>query len=320
MDYQDYYKILGVSRDAGQDEIKKAFRRLARQYHPDVNPDNPDAEAKFKQINEAYEVLSDEEKRKLYDRLGSNWRDYQRSGGTSDGFDWSQWVNQPGGYRVEYGAPGAGGFSDFFEAIFGGMGRRTSASASFEEIFGSMGGMQRSIPRDLEGDVEITLEEAYHGTTRVVTVDNQRLQVKIPSGARTGTRVRLAGRGSRTPTGERGDLYLNVVQLPHERFERDADDLFQDVTIDLYTLVLGGEVDITLLSGEKVRLKIKAGTQPGQLIRLRGRGMPNVRDNDRYGDMYVRVQTDVPTDLSAKERALFRELASIRGYPVRETE
>ena len=321
MDYKDYYEILGVSRDASQKEIKKAFRQLARDYHPDLNPDNPDAEDRFKEVNEAYEVLGDEEKRKKYDQLGRSYQQYQRAGGGMGGFDWSQWTSTPGGgYRVD--ATDMGGFSDFFQSIFAGMGGARTAGnvGNLEDLFGGMGRGASTAGRDVEGTVEITLEEAYHGTTRVVTVEGQRLQVKIPQGARTGTKVRIAGKGASSRSGHRGDLYLNVAVSEHPYFDREGDNLYQDVTIDLYTLILGGEVEVRLLSGDRVRLKINEGTQPGQLIRLRGRGMPNVRQSNQYGDMFVRVYAELPTDLSAKERALFRELASIRGYDVRREE
>jgi curved DNA-binding protein len=318
MDYKDYYEILGVPKDASQSEIKKAFRKLARQYHPDLNPDNPNAEDRFKEINEAYEVLGDEEKRQKYDQLGRSYHQYQRAGGGAGGFDWSQWAGQPGGYRVEY--TDMGGFSDFFQSIFGGMGgARAAGATNLEDLFAGMGRGAPTAGRDVEGTVDITLEEAYHGTTRVVTVERQRLQVKIPQGSRTGTKVRISGKGSTGRGGQRGDLYLKVAVAEHSYFQRDGDDIYQDVTIDMYTLILGGDVEVRLLSGDRVRLKIKPETQPGQLIRLRGRGMPNVHDNERYGDMFVRVHVELPTDLTAKERALFRELATIRGHDIRET-
>ncbi|MGF1507621.1 MAG: J domain-containing protein [Anaerolineae bacterium] len=223
-----------------------------------------------------------------------------------------------GGYRVEY--TDAGSFSEFFQTIFGGGspfggGRmREAGLGSFEDMFAG----RRGAAQDVEGTVEISLEEAYFGTTRIVTLDSQRLQVKITQGSRTGTKVRIAGKGAVNRSGQRGDLYLNVVVHDDPDYERDGEDLYYDVLVDMYTLILGGEVELALISGDTVRLKIQPGTQPGQLIRLRGRGMPNVREPDRFGDLYVRVHTEVPTDLSAKERALFRELASIRGYPVRE--
>jgi curved DNA-binding protein len=319
MEYQDYYQILGVSRDASQKDIKKAFRRLAREYHPDMNS-SPDAEAKFKEINEAYEVLGDEEKRAKYDRLGQSYQQWQQSGGQPGGFDWSQWVSGTpgGGFRVEYSGTGGDPFSDFFEAIFGGAGRQSRGAVDFEELFGGRGrrsGYAQMGGQDLDARADITLEEAYHGTTRMISKDGRRLQVKIPRGSRTGTRVRIAGEGAAAPSpnGQAGDLYLNVTVQGHPHFERKGDDLYQDITIDLYTAVLGGEVQVNTMTG-KVTLKINPGTQQNQLIRLRGRGMPKLREPDSFGDMYVRVHIDIPTDLSAKERALFKELANIREH------
>ncbi len=313
MEYKDYYKILGVPKNADAKAIKKAFRQLARQYHPDANPDDPQAEARFKEINEAYEVLSDPEKRAKYDRLGQSYQQWQRAGGQPGGFDWSQWMSgMPGGVRVEYGDAGDL-FSEFFQAIFGGDpfgGVRGQASGmGFEDLLrNSRVRNSRSVrAQDLDTPVEITLEEAYHGTTRLLSKDGRRLQVKIPRGARTGTRVRIAGEGAGG-----GDLYLNVRVKDDPRFERKGDDLYEDVTLNLYTAVLGGEVQVPTMTG-RVTLKISPGTQPGQLIRLRNKGMPKLRQPDEYGDLYVRVGVEIPKDLSAKERALFKELAHIRG-------
>jgi curved DNA-binding protein len=313
MEYKDYYKILGVPRNADAKAIKKAFRQLARQYHPDANPDDPHAEERFKEINEAYEVLSDPEKRAKYDRLGQSYQQWQRAGGQPGSFDWSQWISgMPGGVRVEYGDAGDL-FSDFFQAIFGGdpFGgvRGQAAGMGFEDLLrNSRVRSSRSVRgQDLDTPVEITLEEAYHGTTRLLSKDGRRLQVKIPRGARTGTRVRIAGEGAGG-----GDLYLNVKVKDDPRFERKGDDLYEDVTINLYTAVLGGEVQVPTMTG-RVTLKISPGTQPGQLIRLRNKGMPKLRQPDEYGDLYVRVGVEIPKELSAKERALFKELAHIRG-------
>ncbi len=321
MDYKDYYKILGVPEDADAKAIKKAFRNLARKYHPDANPDDPEsAEQRFKEINEAYEVLDDADKRAKYDQIRQNYQHWQRSGGQPAGFDWSQWMaGQPGGARVEYSGSADELFSDFFQAIFGGAGgasRSRAGGIGLEDLFGgsARGGMRGAArqARDLETQVNVTLDEAYHGTTRLISKDGRRFQVKIPRGARTGTRVRLAGEGQAGMSGQAGDLYLNVAVADSDQFRREGDDLYTDVTLDLYTAVLGGEVQIPTMTG-KVTLKIAPGTQPGQLIRVRGKGMPNVHDPQKMGELYVRVNVELPGDLSAKERALFKELASIRG-------
>ncbi len=318
MEYKDYYKILGVPKNADLKTIKKAYRELARKYHPDVNK-SPGAEARFKEINEAHEVLSDPEKRQKYDMLGSSYAQWQRSGGVPGGFDWSQWMSgRPGGARVEYRDPDSM-FSDFFEAIFGGMGFSGGGGSvrfvDFDEMMRGGGGRTgRRRPargQDYDAQVVISLEEAYHGTTRLLSKDGRRLQVKIPRGARTGTRVRIAGEGGAGPDGQAGDLYLNVTVQEDPRFERQGDDLYEDITLDLYTAVLGGEVQVPTMTGS-VTLKVNPGTQPGRLIRLKGRGMPVLKKKDAYGDLYVRVNVEIPTNLSAKERALFKELANIR--------
>jgi curved DNA-binding protein len=219
--------------------------------------------------------------------------------------------------RVEYTGDASDIFSDFFQQIFGeplsGSGSQRQGWASLDDILGMGGRGRRGGGRDLDADIDISLDEAYHGTARMISVGGKRLQVKIPRGARTGTRVRIAGQGGEGRDGSRGDLYLNVRVMDDARFERRGDDLIVEVKIDLYMAVLGGEVQVPTLTG-KVTLKINPGTQPGQLIRLRGRGMPVLREDDAHGDLFVKVNIEIPTDLSSKERAMYRELASLRGY------
>jgi len=312
MDYKDYYKILSVPKNADAAAIKKAYRKLARKYHPDMNPDNPQAEQRFKEVNEANEVLSDPEKRGKYDQLGSTYQQWQRSGGPSSGFDWSQWMSGARGQSARYEQTGSADiFSDFFQTIFGGMPTGTyRQGASVDDMLRGVGRRSggRMRGRDIDTEVEITLEEAYHGTTRLLSKDGRRLQVKIPRGARTGLKVRIAGEG----TDGGGDLYLRVTVKPDTRFERKDDDLYEDVMLNLYTVVLGGEVQISTLTS-KLTLKINPGTQPGQMIRVRGKGMPRLRHTDEFGDLYVRVNVEIPKDLTAKERALFTELSGFRG-------
>jgi len=309
MEYLDYYKILGVDRNASDKEIRKAYRRLARQYHPDVNPGDAKAEERFKQINEAYQVLSDKEKRKKYDDLGRSYQQWSRMGGQPGGFDWSRWFTsqQPGGYRVEFTDADFGGsgdiFSEFFRNIFGG-----GFSGGFERQRAPRQGVAG---QDLEVVAQITLEEAYHGTTRTVQVGDRRLNVSIPAGARTGTRVRLSGQGERGYAGgQNGDLYVIVEVADHPVFRREGDDLHLDLRVPLYTAVLGGPTKVPTLTGE-VTLRIQPGTQSGQSVRLKGKGMPVLRQKGVYGDLYAHILVQVPTNLSETEQALFRELQAL---------
>jgi DnaJ-class molecular chaperone len=345
MDYKDYYKTLGVSRSASADEIKKAFRKLARKYHPDINPGDQAAETKFKEINEAYEVLSDADKRKKYDQFGADWNRYQQGGG---GFDWSQYVNQSGGGRVDFGsggfggfsggAPGAeSGFSDFFENMFGSMGGRHTSG------FGG-GGSRIQKGQNYEQAVDITLEEAYNGTQRQIRIDvpqgcttcngtgvqsnnlcptcggtgvakqqTRMLTVKIPAGIDTGGKVRVSNEGGPGINGgPRGDLYLIVTVLPQERYERQGLDLRYRAPIDLYTMLLGGEAKISLLNGKTLTLQIPANTQNGKTFRVRGQGMPKP-GTDQRGDLYVIAEAQLPSQLSSREQELVQELRSIRS-------
>jgi len=330
MEYKDYYKILGVSRNATEKEIKKAYRKLARQYHPDANPNDPTAEEKFKEINEAYEVLSDPEKRKKYDQFGAQWKHFTGAGGRPEDF-WQQW--QPGaagapggtGYRtvspeeLEEMFGGAGGFSDFFEALFGMGGRRTGPrTGGFEDIFGgayagrtaARGRPMRG--RDIEHPVDITLEEAYRGATRVLQMDGERIEVTIPRGVKTGSRVRVAGKGEPGRNGGKpGDLYLKINVLPHPQFKREGDNLRLKLPVDLYTLILGGEVQVPTLD-RPVILNIPPETNNGKTFRLRGKGMPNLKRPDQKGDLYVEVTAKLPKNLSEKEKELFRQLRALR--------
>ncbi len=303
MEYRDYYQILGVPRTATQDEIKKAYRKLARQYHPDSNPNNKQAEAKFKEINEANEVLSDPQKRQKYDALGSQWQAYQRAGGQPGGFDWNQWATQTYDADNLKDLFGEGGFSDFFTQIFGGAGMRDARRRTTR-------GPRRG--RDLEQPVEISLQDAYTGTTLTLQKDSQRLEVKVPAGVKTGSKVRVPGQGEAGRDGAAaGDLYLMVNVQADAQFERDGDDLKTEAAIDLYTLILGGETTVKTLSGS-IRLKIPPETQPGRTFRLRGQGMPNVRDSAQRGDLLVKVQARLPQHLSAEEKRLFEQLAKLR--------
>ncbi len=315
MDYKDYYSILGVPKSASQDEIKKAYRKLARKYHPDLNKEDPQAEQRFKDINEANEVLSDAEKRKMYDQFGSQWQQYQRAGGRPDDF-WSQWAAQGArgqtrtvnSEQFEQMFGGSGGFSDFFEALFGQMGGRTAGGqqVNFNDIFGQQGqSLRRS--RDVEHMIEISLAEAFYGTSRTIQWENGRsIEAKIPRGVKTGSRVRLKGQGQ-----DGGHLYLSIKVQSDGQFERDEDDLKTAVPIDLYTALLGGQVDITTID-RTVKLTIPPETANGKQFRLRGLGMPKLKNPEERGNLYATTDVQLPTNLSDEERELFEKLRKLR--------
>ena len=350
--YKDYYQILGVPKTADAKAIKSAYRKLARKYHPDQNPGNKGAADRFKEINEANEVLSDPEKRQRYDTLGPDWERYAEAG--------------PGGYGAQGGGPGGAGFrvhvdqsgdlgdfSEFFRTIFGDLGargrRRGSPfeGAEFEEQgpFRSSGRGRRG--GDLETEVEISLDEAYSGTRRTVEFQElepcgtcggtgrqgkaacptcggsgrvshaSRVEVKIPAGVRDGSRVRAAGEGAAgAGGGARGDLYLRVHVMPHPMFERREDDLHVELPIAVWEGALGAEVEVPTLRG-KVSMKIPPETSSGRTFRLPGYGMPHLKGGK--GDQYVRVRIVAPTGLSARERALFEELRTLRSTPPRDS-
>jgi curved DNA-binding protein len=307
MKYKDYYKILDLNKSASADEIRKTYRKLARKYHPDVNPGNKAAEEQFKEVNEAYQVLTDPDARAKYDRLGSSWSAYQRSG-AQDGFDWSQWIsslNQSEGQinlndiLSGLGSTGSGNFSDFFQAIFGNMGVGQSTPTS-----------QKG--QDYNQKVEITMEQAFSGTARVLRVGGRRLEVKIPKGAKTGTKVRVRGEGAEGLSGgPKGDLYLDISVTPHDIFEQVGDDLYLELPVNLYSAVLGGEAIVPTLKG-KIKLKIPPETQSGRIFRLKGQGMPNLKNPDERGDLYAKVMVTLPENLTDQEIELFEELADIR--------
>ncbi len=346
MDYKDYYKILGVQRNASQDEIKKSFRKLARKHHPDVNPGDKKAEARFKEINEAYEVLSDPEKRQKYDTLGPNWQEQFGFGGTGTG--------PFGRTRTGTGTGRSGGipfdfdtdptrFSDFFETLFGRgastgtRGGRTSTSTSTADRLRQRQG------DNIEQPVEITLQEAYSGASRKFVVQSpeicstclgigeingktcptckgqgqttrtKHIEVCIPPGVDNGSKVRVAGEGQPgIGGGPRGDLFLVITVRPDPRFERKGDDLYTDIPVDLTTAMLGGEALVTTPDGKQFSLTIPPETQNGKLFRLTGKGMPNLRTGAR-GNFIARIQVMLPTGLTPQERELFAALARGRS-------
>ena len=315
MDFKDYYEILGVALDAEKKVIKQTYRELAKKYHPDVNPGNKEAEEKFKTINEAYQVLSDADKRKKYDELRAQYQRWQQTGGRQQDFDWQNWSAQPGqGVHVQYASPedledlfgSASPYSDFFNNIFGqvrGQGRGSGRSTAHSPRRG----------RDVEYEIDLTLEEAYHGTDRLLEIDGHRIQAIIPPGVRTGSRVRLSGQGEPGHnSGQAGDLYLFVHILPDETFEREGDDLHIDVPVDIFTAVAGGETRIPTLEKPLI-LKIPPRTNARRSFRLRGKGMPHLGDPVTHGDLFALVRLVLPEQLSDKEINSIRELASSRS-------
>ena len=306
MEYKDYYKILGVDRNASKEEIKRAYRKLALKTHPDRNPGNAKSEEKFKEINEAYQVLGDPEKKSRYDQLGESYSQWQQGGAPAGGFNWEDWFTQAPAGNVRVGGLDdilGGDFSDFFRSIFGTDADRGMPS---RERGVSQRSRRTAVP-SYEQEVTISLTEAYQGTTRRIDVDGRRLEVKIPPGAKTGTKVRVANAVPTGTAGQKGDLYLVISVAGDPRFELKGTDLHTEVTIDLYTAVLGGEVTIQTLSGNVV-LTIPAGIQPGQSIRLAGRGLPRLNSPNNKGDLYAHIKVKIPHDLTPHQKELFQEL------------
>jgi len=325
---KDYYNILGVKRNASQQEIKQAYRRLARKHHPDVNPGDKSAETRFKQINEAYEVLSDKENRKKYDQLGDQWQ-------YADQFAQAGWQQTPFRDFAQRGSAtsfhfGGDDLGSLFDELLRGTGTRTYTRRA-----------QPRRGRDMEAPVEVTLEEAYHGTTRTISLQVEepcstcqgsgwiqnvpcstcrgsgvaarikRLEVKIPPGVKNGSRVRIAGKGQPGYGGANGDLYLRISVKPHRLFERRGDNLYVEVSVPLTAAMLGGEVQVPIPNG-KLALKIPPETQNGRVFRLAGQGMPHLGNSSR-GDMLAKVKIVLPTKLSQQEKELFKRLGELRS-------
>lgn len=316
MDYKDYYKVLGVDKKATQDEIKKAYRKLAVKFHPDKNKGNKEAENKFKEVNEANEVLSDKEKRKKYDELGENWKYYQQSGGQDQGFDWSQYSNQGGRggqQQYTYGGGdmndafgGAGGFSDFFETLFGqgfgGQQTRGRQSARKAKMKGE----------DISAEMSITLEDSYVGAEKMFDLDGQSIKLKIKPGIANGQTLKLGGKGNPGYNGgNAGDLLLRIQVLNDPIFERKGDDLYTDLRVDLYSAVLGGKAPLRTFKGT-INVNIAKESQNGKVLRLQGMGMPKYGKANSFGDLYAKLIIEIPTNLSDKEIQLFKQLSEIR--------
>ena len=320
MEFKDYYATLGVTKTSTDKEIKQAFRKLARKHHPDVNPGDKAAESRFKELNEAYEVLGDPAKRKKYDELGANWRMYEQAGpqGPAD----SQWRTAPGGqtgYRtmtpeeMEEMFGNTNPFSDFFSTFFGGGDPAAGGDR------GRAGSRRRQRPgRDVEHELELSLEDAYHGATRRLSLKQdghaRTVDVRIPPGVGDGSRVRVSGEGEHGVGGAAsGDLYLRVRLAGHPLFEKKGRDLYVKVPVPATTAVIGGEAEVPTLSGKPARLRIPPMTQNGQVFRLKGYGMPAVGKPDDKGDLYGRVEAQLPAALSPAEREHWEALAKLTG-------
>jgi curved DNA-binding protein len=295
--YIDYYKVLGVDRNATQGEIRSAYRRLARKFHPDLNPNDMDAKRKFQEINEAHEVLHDPEKRKKYDQYGENWKHAEE-------------FEKAGQYREQESRRGSRGyqwtadeerFSDFFESLFGEFtGRGKSRQVKFKG-------------QDYSAELNLNLIDAYETHQRTLNVNNRKIRITIPAGIENGQTIKIPGHGGNgVNDGPAGDLYITFHIANHPRFRRLGNDLYTNVDLDLYTAVLGGEITIETLKG-KVKLKVKPETQNGSKVKLKGKGFPLYKRDDQYGDLYITYMIKIPTDLSGREKQLFIELSKSRS-------
>lgn len=299
MAFIDYYKVLGVDQKATQADIRKAYRKLAKKYHPDVNNTDPNAQQRFQEINEANEVLSDPEKRKKYDEYGENWRhadefeaqrqQYSQNGGFG-GFDFGGF----GGFGDFSRSEGnTGGFSDFFESLFGGGGFSTRRNATPQG-------------RDLQTELALPLREVASTHKRVLNINGNSIRLTIPAGIADGQKIRLKGQGGAGPNGVKGDLYITFRIEPDEQFTRNGDDLYTTVAVDLYTLLLGGELVVPTMSGS-VRMQIKPGTQPDSKLRLRNKGFPKYKKENEFGDLIVSLKLQLPK-LNDKQKELLNEM------------
>ncbi len=319
MDYKDYYKILGIPKSASQDEIKKAYRKLAVKYHPDKNQGNKQAEERFKEIGEAYEVLKDPKKRKKYDQLGSNWKQYQNAGAGTGGFDFSKFSGSPGAGSFYYegdigdmfGRRGSG-FSDFFNAFFGGMGNMGGSKMS--EEFNSYGSRPASRNgQDYRAEMEISLNEAYSGTNRIITMNGQKLKVTIKPGSYEGQELRIKGKGGQGYNGGiPGDIYIKLRIIPDNNYEFQGNDLIYKANVDLYTAILGGKIEVNTLAG-KLSLDVPKGSQPGNKLRLKGKGMPVFNKPGSAGDLLIQININIPKNLSEEEVDLFKKLQRLQN-------
>jgi len=297
MAYIDYYKVLGLNKTASAEDIKKAYRKLARQYHPDLNPKDASAHKKFQEINEANEVLSDPEKRKKYDEYGENWKH-------ADQFEQAR-QQQGSGYSGEggfsyqdfggFGGFGGGSYSDFFETLFGGAGQKSGRTSAFKG-------------QDYHGEVHLTLQQAAQTHQQTIEINDKKLRITVPAGIANEQQIKLKGQGGSGANGApAGDLYLKFIIQPDPVFKRNGNDLYIEVVMDLYTAVLGGDLVINTLDGQ-VKMKVKPGTQPGSKARLKGKGFPVYKKDGEFGDLIVTYQVQIPVNLTERQKQLFQDL------------
>jgi curved DNA-binding protein len=297
MDFVDYYKILGIDKNTSQDDIKKAYRKLARKHHPDLNPNNKESHKLFQQINEANEVLSDAEKRKKYDEYGKDWKHAEQFEQAKHS---SQQNYSGAGGQSFSGDFDEGGFSDFFESLFGGSGRRSAQQTKFRG-------------QDYNAELQLNLTDAYTTHQQTITVNGKNVRITIPAGIENGQKIKLKGYGAPGANGgPNGDLYITFFIINNSKFKRDGNDLYTDIDIDLYTALLGGEITIETLSG-KVKLKVNPETQNGAKIRLKGKGFPVYKSEGQFGDLFVSYNVKLPTNLTTKEKELFTELSKLKS-------
>lgn len=305
MAFIDYYQVLGVAKTATEKDIKSAYRKLARKYHPDVNPNDPEAEKQFKQVNEANEVLSDPEKRKKYDKYGENWQHGEAYEQARQQQQQNRGYTYEGGSAQDFGsfdfggAGGGGDFSDFFNSMFGGGGGRSSRQSA------------RYRGQDLNAELQLNLRDVLESKKQTLTVNGKNIRLTIPAGIENGQTIKIAGHGGPGSNGSpAGDLYITFSIPEDAEFKRTGNDLHKAITLDLYTAVLGGEITADTLNG-KVKLKVVPGTQNGTKVKLKGKGMPVYKKEGQSGDLYLTYNVQLPTSLTAEQKELFEKLAKL---------